>query len=234
MTDVPHSTPAGSRQARGWPTPQSAATFLLALILLLAASPLLEEFAAGELLESLLLTLVLVAAIPAVGGTRRHLITATLFALPAILGKWLHHCLPDNFPHQWFLIPAVAFCAYVIEKHLQFILRSNVVDAQVLCAGVSTFLMLGLLWTFGFLLLNQFSPGAVMMELVPEEHVPLSGFGAIYFSFATLSGAYCPEITVVSNFARMLAVCEGMAAMFYVAILIARLVALYSERSGSE
>ncbi|MBL8849120.1 MAG: hypothetical protein JNG89_05530 [Planctomycetaceae bacterium] len=216
MKDVPHTTPAGSRQARGWPTPRSAAMFLLALILLLAASPLLEEFAAGELLESLLLTLVLVAAIPAVGGTRRHLITATVFALPAILGKWLHHCLPDDFPHQWFLIPAVAFCAYVIEKHLQFILRSKVVDAQVLCAGVSTFLMLGLLWTFGFLLLNQFSPGAV------------------YFSFATLSGAYCPEITVVSNFARMLAVCEGMAAMFYVAILIARRVALYSERSGSE
>jgi hypothetical protein len=77
------------------------------------------------------------------------------------------------------------------------------VDQHVLCAGVSTFLILGLLWTFGYLLLNGLSPGAVMLELKPEARRPLNRFGAMYFGFATQCGAYCPESTVTSNMARM-------------------------------
>ena len=216
------------------PSRYSAAQFLIALILLLCVSPVLEESATGEILEGILLTIVLIAAIPAVGGRRRTVLIASLLALPAISGKWLHHFHPDVFRHEWFLAAAIVFALFVVGHHLGFILRSAKVDQQVLCAGVSAFLMLGLLWTFGYLLLNGLSPGAIMMELEPEAHRPLHGFGAMYFSFATLSGAYCPEITATSNLARMLALLEGMTAMFYVAILIARLVALYSEESADE
>lgn len=212
----------------------SAAQFLIALIVLLCVSPVLEESTAGEFAESLLLSIVMLTAIPAVGGRRRTLLIGSLLALPAVAGKWLHHFRPDVFHHEWFLAAASVFAIFVVGHHLGFVLRSSKVDQQVLCAGVSTFLMLGLLWTFGYLLLNRLSPGAIMMELEPEAHRPLNGFGAMYFSFATLSGAYCPEITVTSNLARMLALLEGMTAMFYVAILIARLVALYSEESAGD
>jgi hypothetical protein len=212
----------------------SAATFLILLIGLLAASPLFDDFAYGELVEAVLLTAVLVSAIPAVGGRRRTTLVALLLSIPAIAGKWLHHFRPEAFRHEWFLIAAVVFSIFVLVHHLGFILRSAVVDAQVLCAGVSTFLMLGLLWSFAYLLLSAFQPGAISMELTPGDREPLSGFGALYLSYATLSGAYCPDVTVGSNAARMLAVTEGMTAMFYVAILIARLVALYSERPASQ
>ena len=61
----------------------------------------------------------------------------------------------------------------------------------------------------------------------------LAGFGAVYLSLSTLCGGVCPEIEFRSNIARMLALFEGITAMFYVTILIARLVALSSERSRS-
>lgn len=232
MSAISPGTP--SRTGVVAPPRHTAAVLLIALVLLLCMAPVLDGFEDGNVVESLLLTLVLLAAIPAVGGRHRTVLAASLLALPAVAGKWLHHFRPHEFRHEWFLVAAIVFVAFVVAHHLGFILGSALVDLQVLCAGVSTFLMLGLLWTFGYLLLNGLSPGAIMMELEPEAHRPLSGFGAIYFSFATLSGAYCPEITVTSNLARMLALLEGITAMFYVAILIARLVALYSDQDAAE
>jgi len=209
-----------------------AATFLVALLLLLAAAPFLEESTAGELVQSVLLSTVLLTAVGAVGGNRRTVLTATFLAIPTLAGKWLHVLRPGAVRHEWFLIAAIAFAVFVISHHLRHILRAPMVDVQVICAGVSTFLMLGLLWTFAYLLLVSFIPEAMTMEVVPGTRRPLGEFGAVYFSFSTLTGGSCPEVAVTSNGARMLVLFEGMTGMFYVAILIARLVALYSQSAA--
>jgi hypothetical protein len=65
----------------------SAAQFLIALVLLLCLSPLFNELAQGSLIEALLMTLVLVSAVPAVGGRRRTLLLAGLLAVPAVAGS---------------------------------------------------------------------------------------------------------------------------------------------------
>jgi hypothetical protein len=153
--------------------------------------------------------------------------------VPAVAGKWLHHLRPEQFPSTLFLSAAMLFGIFVIAHHLGFILRTVEVDTQVLCAGVSTFLMLGLLWMFAYLLLASVDPGAFVMEPEPGTREALGGFGALYLSFDTLCGAGLGEVTPASNVARMLVLLEAMTAMFYIAILIARLVALYSERTKS-
>ncbi len=56
----------------------------------------------------------------------------------------------------------------------------------------------------------------------------MEGFNAFYFSFITLSTVGYGDITPVSKVARMLAAMEAMTGLFYMAVLIARLVALYS------
>jgi uncharacterized membrane protein len=59
------------------------------------------------------------------------------------------------------------------------------------------------------------------------------GFEALYFSFGALTNYY-GDIIPVSNAARMLALTEGIIGMFYVAVLIARLVSLYASRPTAE
>jgi hypothetical protein len=191
------------------PSRYSAAQFLIALILLLCVSPVLEESATGEIVEGILLTIVLIAAIPAVGGRRRTAVIAGLLALPAIIGKWLHHFHPDVFRHEWFLAAAIIFAIFVVGHHLGFVLRSSKVDQQVLCAGVSTFLMLGLLWTFGYLLLNGLSRHH--HDGVAAGAPSTQRFGAC-ISLRHERGVL-PEITVHRTWpdARLL---EGMTAMF--------------------
>jgi voltage-gated potassium channel len=58
----------------------------------------------------------------------------------------------------------------------------------------------------------------------------MDGFTAFYFSFATLTTVGYGDIAPVSSVARMLAVMEAVTGLFYVAVLISRLVALYSTQ----
>ena len=60
----------------------------------------------------------------------------------------------------------------------------------------------------------------------------MDGFNAFYFSFITLSTVGYGDITPVSRIARWLAAMEAMTGLLYVAVLIARLVALYRSGEG--
>jgi hypothetical protein len=62
----------------------------------------------------------------------------------------------------------------------------------------------------------------------------MNGFTGLYFSFITLSTVGYGDIVPVSEVARMLAIVEAMFGMFYMTLLIARLVSLYSSKSPLE
>jgi hypothetical protein len=53
------------------------------------------------------------------------------------------------------------------------------------------------------------------------------GLEAVYFSFVTLSTLGYGDIIPASNISRMLAVLEATTGMFYVTVLIARLVSMH-------
>ena len=56
------------------------------------------------------------------------------------------------------------------------------------------------------------------------------GFTALYFSVQILTTITFGDILPASNIARMLAIVEAAAGVFYLAIMIARLVGLYSSQ----
>jgi voltage-gated potassium channel len=59
---------------------------------------------------------------------------------------------------------------------------------------------------------------------------PLDRFDALYFSFVSLTCLGCGDITPQSKIARMLLMVESTTGVLYMAVLIARLVALYSRQ----
>ena len=211
----------------------STARLLLALILLLAATPFIEGLKNGDAIEAGLMTVVLVSAVFAVGGRRRSLFIATLLVVPAIASKWLHQYWPAQVPESIHLVAGLLFIAFVVGELLSFILRAPLVDSEVLCAGVAGFLLVGLLWTLAYVLVYWVTPDAFSFNVPALGPPTMNGFNGFYFSFMTLSTVGYGDITPISREARMLAVLEAMTGMFYVAVLIARLVALHSgNRAG--
>jgi len=127
-----------------------------------------------------------------------------------------------------FLTPGLILIAFVVANLLRFVLRAPSVNVEVLCASISAYLMLGLLWTVAYWLVDQLTPGAFAFNTNAGKH-SIRGFNAFYFSFITLSTVGYGDITPVSKVARMLSAMEAMTGLLYVAVLIARLVALYSS-----
>jgi hypothetical protein len=209
----------------------STAEFLGALALFFVSLPFLENFVYGEVIESLLLTLMFVLAVVAVGHRRSTLIWAAVLVLPALVGKWFNHIWPGLVPAQVFPAAGMVFVGFVVAQFLHFILRSPRVNSEVLCAGISTYLLLGLFWMFSYQLVAQLVPDSFAFSTGPPSSHSMTRFNAYYFSFVTLSTVGYGDVTPVSNGARALAVTEAITGTLYVAVLIARLVALYTTQS---
>jgi hypothetical protein len=201
---------------------------LIALALLFFFFPFVEEVKDGDVIVSILLSLVLLSAVLAVADRKRVFFIGLVLAIPAIAGRWISHFRPDLVPPPVFLTAGLVLIAFVVANLLRFVLRAPSVNVEVLCASISAYLMLGLLWTVAYWLVDQLTPGAFAFNINAGRQT-MSGFNAFYFSFVTLSTVGYGDITPVSKVARMLAAMEAMTGLLYVAVLIARLVALYSS-----
>jgi hypothetical protein len=208
----------------------STVGFLIALVFFLASAPFVEEMPHGDIVDGGLLTLVLASGVLAVGGSLRRLIAAIILASPAVIGRWLHQFVP-GVPHEYFLIPGLLFIIFVTANLLQFILHAPRVNSEVLCAGLSVYLLLGMTWMFAYLLVSERSPGAFAITAGPDTGHALGNFDAYYFSYTTLCTLGYGDIVPASHVARTLAAAEGITGTLFMAVLIARLVALYSSQS---
>ena len=200
--------------------------FLVALILLVVTYPFLIELGAGDLIENILMTILLISAVLAVGG-RSWMLTIVL-VIPAIAGPWLGEYGRGVVP-AWVITGAhMVFVGFVVVQLLRYILRASRVNSEVLCAGIAAYLMLGVMWTPAFLMVSQLSPGSFSGAHLAAGQ-DLGRFDALYLSFVSLTCLGCNDITPVSNAARMLLMVESVTGVLYLAVLIARLVAVYSR-----
>jgi hypothetical protein len=204
--------------------------FLAALIGLVVTSPIITDLTRGELIESLLMMVLLIAGALAVGG-RSRLVTALLIA-PTLMGAVLDQIWHGLVP-QWFISGTqMIFVGYVIIQLTRYILREKSVNAEVLCAGIAAYLMLAIFWTPAYLTVSQWNPESFSGAHMGVDQ-SLSRFDALYLSFVSLTCVGCNDITPMSKMARMLLMTESTAGVLCLAVLIARLVALYS-RPGHE
>jgi hypothetical protein len=202
---------------------------LIALAVLLISAPFIEELEAGHLILTLLFSLVLLAAVFTVADRKSTLAIALVLAVPAITARWISQFRPDLVHPAVFLVCALMLLAFVIGHLLHFILHAPVVTAEVLGASIAAYLMLGLMWTVAYWLVDQLTPGGAFSFNTSGGAQSMNGFTGFYFSFITLSTVGYGDITPVSRFARWLAAMEAMTGLLYVAVLIARLVSVYSS-----
>jgi hypothetical protein len=224
----PASAPARNRVTPGL-FRFSVTQFLVALILVLIANPFLSQFSHGEVIVSASMTLVLISAMLAVGEGRGLLVFTILLLLPALAGEWVDHYQPGLVPAWASTFVGLLFVGFVVAQLVRFIVRAPRVNADVLCAGISAYLLLGLLWAAAYLLLAKLTPDAFSQVNQASGTGPMDRSDALFFSFATLTCLGCNDIMPVSKVARMLMMMEATTGVLFLAVMIARLVALFSR-----
>lgn len=174
----------------------------------------------------MLLVLVLLAGLLAARG-RKTMRVGVVLGLLALTGQALNLAGAHGIMGWIYLLPAAALIVLVIGQLLHHVLTTQDVGFETLCACMAGFLMIGLLWSLGYLLVERLTPGSFAFSAPGQM---MDGFNAFYLSFVTLSTIGFGDITPVSRVARMLAVMEGITGMFYVALLVARVVSIHTAK----
>ena len=207
----------------------SAAEFLITLILFIAISPFIGDMAGGRVIESVLMTAVFMAGVLAVGRRRRTLIIACILLIPTLFSKWINHIVPGLMNDKVFFSTGLVFAVFLVIQLLMYILRAPRVNSEVVCAGISIYFMLGLCWMFAYLIVDRIDPKAFAYTVGPAPQM-MDRFTCYYFSYSTLSTLGYGDIVPISRVARMLAAMEAMTGTLFIAVLISRLVSLYSSQ----
>ena len=194
----------------------------------------MDPLRSGDLIEAMLTTLVLVVAVLSIAAKWRALVGIVL-AAPAVIGEWLNYRWPDQM--LIYVVTRAAgllFIGFVVVELLRFIVSAPRVDAEVLCAAVAGFLLSGLAWSLAYSLSDRLDPNSFVFTLSSKSRYSMSVFTSLYFSFITLGTVGYGDIVPASQVARMLAMVEAMFGMFYMTLLVARLVSLYSSKTPLE
>lgn len=213
---------------------------LAALVLLFGLYPFIEEQVGGRLV-SLFFTVILVAATYAISRHRRWLVVVALVLGAASLsGQWLAHfenttvvnVVARAFGCLFFLLTALTI--------LENVLKGGTVTGDKICGAICAYLLLGLMWAFLFCLIEVVHPGSFL----EGGHLIAYGAGGvrefrlinslIYYSIATQTTTTYGDILPITAPARAFSNLEAIMGQMYVAVLIARLVALQIVQAGKE
>jgi hypothetical protein len=121
------------------------------------------------------------------------------------------------------------YSALLIFRH---VLSFGPVYADRVHAALSVYILLALAWAFIYGLIEIISPGAFSLGANSTDASAQSQ-GAyllsdmLHFSIATLTSTGYGDIVPVAPFARSMSQLEQLVGVFYIAVLISRLVGIY-------
>ena len=191
-----------------------------ALVFTLVASPVTAALGlSGALIESFLAASLLAALMPVSAGKFRSLLLAVMVGLWVArpVTAWLGHpTLSELILGAWTLIGLLAAVAA-----LRYAMGGARVDAEHLFAALSAYLLAGLYFGLLFWAVEQIHPGSVVAT-------NFSRTGAIYYSFVTLATIGYGDIVPRTDIARGIAILEGVGGQLFLAVLVARLLSLYT------
>ncbi|HWX53783.1 MAG TPA: potassium channel family protein [Verrucomicrobiae bacterium] len=126
---------------------------------------------------------------------------------------------------RWgFLAAFFAVTAAGLFSHLR---NSRFVAQAQLYTAVNIYLLLGLLWTALYLVIDTFSPGSIQIRNQADRQTEL-----LYFSLVTLSTVGYGDIVPLSGMARTVTALEGVTGVRYIAITVALLVGRFRSQSS--
>ena len=124
-----------------------------------------------------------------------------------------------------FLVGYIVVLAVVAGALLRSLFaQDRRVDADSIYGAISVYLLAGLIWAMAFALLEKHEPGSFRF---PDGETAATFEGFLGFSITTLTTLGYGDVVPTTPRAYALTNCEAIAGQFYLAIVIARFVALH-------
>jgi voltage-gated potassium channel Kch len=201
------------------------------VLLIVVVAPLLRQGPGGAYLLQFLLTAVFLSALNAVSKGKRSLGVGLVLVLPAIMASWAARFLPGSESLALVDVAfSAAFLCFIIAHILAYVFRARRVTSEILFGALSVYLLIGLVFALAFTTLELLQPGSLSLPGGGFDHglVDARPFSIItYFSYVTMTTLGYGDIGPLTPAARSLATFEALLGQLFLAVLIARLIALH-------
>jgi hypothetical protein len=206
------------------------------------------------LLAGLLFLLIAVPLFRDLTGTGYPHVSELAFSVFLIIGIW---SLPGT--RNWFLLGIVlvtlgigsnilalagtgiffsylSLCSYIIFLMLTIslairqVVRSGPINANRVIGVICIYLLLGLIWSLFYVLINMFIPDSFSIQIGGSPFEQAQPF--LYYSFVTLTTLGYGDISPLGETARAMSTIEAILGQFYIAILVAGAVATFIARKN--
>lgn len=203
------------------------------LLTVLVASPIIAAVGMdGNLVEFLLFASLATVALGAATTKQRRWLLAILACAAAVrlFGRFQRvEAASAVGAVIWIIVAGLAAI-----KAFRFALSGGDIDKEHICAALSVYMLAGHLYGFAYWRLEHFIPGSFASGgvVLPPGQFDLPT--AIYLSFVVIATVGFGDIVPVTTLARGLVMTEAVLGQFYMVVLVARLVSLYSQNAGTK
>ena len=209
------------------------------LTLLMCAWLLLTPLLKGDwrvqlLLEAFMLVTVLVTvwANPQLSRLRNVLI---VLWLASVAGTLLSIATTEHPAWRWSrtleLLSLVPLMAMLAAGILAFVLRERTLTLDSIFATIAAYLLVAVLFAQIYVCMITWNPASFSLPVeVANRPVHLLQSDMTYFSLVTLATVGYGDILPATSTARMLAMIEAVTGQFYVAVVVAIFVGMYSSQ----
>lgn len=208
-----------------------SAVLLVAQLVLVLAYPGLQGSTVGRAFAGVAQMVVVLISVWAVRRTEVLTWVALLLGAPAVVLAVAEAVQPDV---GWVVVASAAFHVpfyfFVSYALIRYLFHDDKVTRDELFATGAAFTVVA--WGFAYLYAaaQVVWPGSFVGYSSPDAGEALPWFELLYLSFTTLTSVGLSDVYPVLAHARSLVMVEQVAGVFYVALVVARLVGLTARR----
>jgi hypothetical protein len=157
-------------------------------------------------------------------------VCALILAFPTLFFGWFELFFPSETIFVITISLAILFMALCTISTLTDVIRRAKVTLETLRGVVCAYFMIAFVFAYIYCLLEYLIPGSFHLLVRDTNFVTYSRnlCQLMYFSFITLLTIGYGDITALLDISQTIVVLQGIIGQFYVAILVARIVSIYS------
>ena len=200
---------------------------LILILLMLVLTPFFDEFVQTRILMDIFLTTIFISIIYTIRLKRTQTIIASILVFPLIVATWSTYFIEIKTISLLTRIFGVLFFAYAAINILRIIVKSEKVTRETIFAAIVAYLLIALMWTFLYMILELASPGSFSF---PDWGSRGETMQFEYLSFVTITTLGYGDITPVTDKASALVIIEAVIGQIYLVVLVAWLVGMHVSR----
>jgi len=182
------------------------------------------------------LTLTLIVSIFNCNHSFKTKIAISLLAIPVLVLTWLNLAYKSTDSYVLASLLTAIFMFISAASIVKDVLMRPKVTLETLRGLICAYFIVAFLFGYVYFFLEYVSPNTMQINshFVSINEHPHFFSDMLYFSFVTLLTIGYGDVVPVHEWGETTAVVEGIIGQFYIAILVARIVTVYSRMSAKE